>query len=225
MPQVQGFTVSIYPEVVISAEETSPLSPHDLILRPLLQFAELAVVLDAPSDSQALREAAAILSPEPQRFRIALDREAIRGFERLWNSGSGKRGTIAIKSRITEDRLDAVFRLCGSAWEWEPKAEREVYGRRALRFAAEEASPGCRVFMLSRSNGIEWLGIYGLPDDTERLFNLAKERSKPFKRWFEVSEPDGYNIIGQYDKMWFSKPCGSPNDSPASSFAVSHVGE
>ena len=213
IPEVRGFTVLIHPGGVISAEEAAPLSPHDLILRPILQDAELAVVFDAPRDSRAVREAADILSPEPQRLRIALDREVIRGFERLWNSGSGKRGTIAIKSRITEERLDAVFGFCGSTWEWEAKAEREVFGMRALRFAAAEASPGCRVFMLSRSNGIAWLGVYGVPDEAARLFSLAEARSKPFKRWFEVSEPDCYNIIGQYDKMWTAEPDGAANGS------------
>jgi hypothetical protein len=206
MPQVQGFTVSIHPGGVISAEEAAPLSPHDLILRPILQFADSAVVLDAPSDSRAVREAAAILSPEPHRLRITLDREVIRGYERLWNAGAGKRGTIAIKSRITEDRLDALFGLCGSAWSWEPKAEREVFGMPALRYVAAEVSPGCRVFLLSRSNGIEWLGVYGVPDEVARLLALAEGRCKPFKRWFEVSEPERYNIIGQYDKMWTAEP-------------------
>lgn len=214
MPEVHGFTISIHPGGVISAEEAAPLSPHDLILRPILQFAELAVVFDAPSDSRAVREAAAILAPEPHRLRIALDREVIRGFERLWNAGAGKRGTIAIKSRITEDHLDALFGLCGSAWDWEPKAEREVFGIRALRFAAAEVSPGCRVFMLSRSNGIEWLGVYGVEDEAARLRTLAGTRSKPFKRWFEVSEPERYNIIGQYDKIWTAEPCAPPNGGP-----------
>jgi len=215
MPQVNGFTVSIHPGGVISAEEAAPLSPHDLILRPILQSANLAVVFDAPSDSRAVRESAAILFPESDRLRIALDREVIRGFERLWNAGAGKRGTIAIKSRITETHLDALFGLCGSAWEWEPKAQREVFGMRALRFAAAEVSPGWRVFMLSRSNGIEWLGVYGVADEAARLLTLARARSKPFKRWFEVSEPERYNIIGQYDKMWTAEPCAAPKSGTA----------
>lgn len=200
MNKPHGFTVSINPESVISAEEAAPLPPHDLILRPILQVADLAVVLGVPGDSRAVREAAAILAQERGRLRLTLDREVIRGYERLWNAGSGQRGTIAIKSRITDERLDVLFRFCGNAWRWEPKAEREVFGSASLRFAASEVAPGCRVFLLSRSNGIQWLGVYALPDESQRLFESAQRRCKPFKRWFEVSDPERYNIIGQYDK-------------------------
>ena len=45
------------------------------------------------------------------------------------------------------------------------------------------------------------------------LFALAQQRSKPFKRWFEVSEPERYNIIGQYEKM--AEPSASPNSGHA----------
>src|SRR5688572_617247 len=64
----------------------------------------------------------------------------------------------------------------------------ETCSAQALCASQQEVSPGCRVFMLSRSNGIEWLGVYGVPDEATRLFQLAQERSKPFKRWFEVSD-------------------------------------
>ena len=200
MPKSDGFTISISPRGVDSAELTAPLPPHDLILRPILQAAELAVVLGAPADSRAIHEAAAILSKDRGRLRLTLNRDVIRGYERLWNTSGGDRGTIAIKSRITEEGLETLFQFCGRAWRWTPKGERGVFGTASLRFADKEVEAGCRVFLLSRSNGIEWLGVYSLPDESARLFEAAQRRCKPFKRWFEVSEPERYNIIGQYDR-------------------------
>jgi len=201
MANPHGFTVQIHHEGVISAEEASSLPPHNLVLRPILDDAEFAIVIGAPADSRAVREARAILTPERGRFRIALDREPIHRYERLWNAGSGQRGTIVIKSRITDERLATVFGFCGKAWQWDSKSEREVFGMQSLRFAAGEVAPGCRVFMLSRSNGIQWLGVYSIPRESVRLFDIAQCRCKPFKREFEVSDPKGYNIIGQYDRV------------------------
>jgi hypothetical protein len=201
MHKPHGFIVSIYHEGVILAEEVSSLPPHKLVLRPILDDAEFAVVIGAPADSRAVRESAAILTPDRGRFRIALDREPIHGYERLWNAGSGQRGTIVIKSRITDERLATVFRFCGEAWRCETKSEPEPFGIESLRFAASEVAPGRRVFMLSRSNGIQWLGVYAVPSEWARLFEIAKWRCKPFKREFEVSDPKGYNIIGQYDRV------------------------
>jgi hypothetical protein len=200
MSAALGFTVEIHHSPVIFAEAAARLPAHDLILRPILREANLAVLLDAPVESEVVRKAASIVSRERDRFRIALDREVIRGSEELWNTGYGARGTIAIKSRISEEKLAGLFAFCGSAWRWKVASERKVFGDRALRFASAEVAPDQRVFLLSRSNGIQWLGVYAVPNESERLFSVAEEVSKPFKRWFEVSEPERYNIIGQYDK-------------------------
>jgi hypothetical protein len=195
------FIVSIYYQPPVFDEENAPLPPHQLILRPILNKAECALIFDAPRDSRPILEAQSILRKGKGEWTLDLSQEVIHGYERLWNATACSRGTIVIKSRIENNELERLFRYCGEAWKFTRSSERASFGTNALNFANDHTRDGTRVFMLSKTNGVEWLGIFCTDDEFPLLFDRAKRLSKPFKRWFEVSEPEQFNIIGQYHKI------------------------
>lgn len=198
--KVTGFTVSLYFTTPTLGELDDSIPPHNLIVRPIVEQATEGWLFRPPRKSYAMKQAKDIIVREGKRWRLSVDKEIIRGYEALWNSAAGDRGTVVLLSRIASEQLTELFSYCGKAWTWDTSSERAVFTAPALKYATDHATDQDRVFIFSLTNGIEWMGIYSHHEDNERLFAKAQAACKPFKRSFEVSEPSRFNIIGEYHK-------------------------
>jgi hypothetical protein len=163
------FTIQLAPH---GYDIQAPLPVHEQVLRPLLGVADECWVYGLTKESPLWSASSDILEPHRGKHRIRTDAEAILGHELLWNSRSGKRGTIVIVIGIQSLLTARIFQHCPR-----PVVTGNMgagHTPSALRFAKEVVRGAEKVALLfPRNNGLEWVNILAAPALAFSLFERA----------------------------------------------------
>ena len=117
---------------------------------------------------------------------VDLSHEVVKGHERFWNAGAWERGAIVLAVTANDEQIGNIFQWCS-----EPGVLSSLYQIRkaspasAIRYAQAVALAGSTAFLFSASNGIQWMDVFASDAALVRLFAIANEKCRPFKRYVE----------------------------------------
>jgi hypothetical protein len=109
--------------------------------------------------------------------------EVVEGHEAFWNTGSWQRGGIILAADLSDDEMVSILRWCSGPSVWSSLAQvKKGSPASAIKFAQSVAQKGSMGFCFSASNGIEWMDVFPPRARLMRLFKIACERCRPFKK-------------------------------------------
>jgi hypothetical protein len=185
-----AFTLRVMPSadwLAIRQQQHQPLPWHETVLRPLLKATRSAWVYELDEKSEVFAIAQTIVRRERSKHAIALDGEAIRGHELLWNASGGKRGSIVLSMPAADFPGREIFPHCQEAFIVGNSTVPHTPS--AVRFARAAVADGQTLCcLLSRTNGFEWLAIYSTPEHLEEL--LIEARSLVVNRAWYAPSPE-----------------------------------
>ena len=148
------------------------LPAHRKVLRPLLAAASECIAYDVGSEFLDAGGGDDIFLPFGRRYRLDLRKELITGHEPFWNAPAGHRGSVLILLPTMSIReATEIFRYCYSPYV--VTNLRNAYTAAAVRAARTQASNSHIAFLLSKSNGIQWLHVFAPRHQLRKLFRLA----------------------------------------------------
>lgn len=177
-------------------EPDDPLPSHRLVFDPLLRAAEHARIIGQGRDPLVGPLLAGVSTRRRGYVELDLSQELVRGRERLWNTEAWGRGAIIIVCEPTRVDLAAILHYCDGPWIWTSRYQMlKGLPRAALRFADSVAAEGKLAFMLSASNGPEWMNVFAPEALLQAAYDTALERCRRFKRYIEHNPGANNEII------------------------------
>lgn len=180
------FYVTVYPRSVFGDDQKRRLPPHRLVVEPLVQHS-LEIRIYGQDERSPLFDR--VLSMGERRrgyILVNLSRDAVRGHEQVWNADSWRRGALVLAAQAPDSTLAEVFHWCSG-----PRVFASLYQIRkgtpasAIAYAQKVSADGKAAFVFSASNGIELMHVFPPRDGLLRLFDLALQHCRPFKRFIE----------------------------------------
>jgi len=171
---------------------------HSKVIRPLLASASEAFVWPPLNKLKPVPYPTDILTPQRGRHRFDLSSDILSGHERFWHAGAGARGSIALRLPCLPNNFIEILMHCsrpGSAVLSSRYQLTKGDSAGAIRYCDEVVDSGEFAFLFSASNGIQHLSVFAPAHELERLYRLALDWCRPFKRWFECVPGECVNLI------------------------------
>jgi hypothetical protein len=152
---------------------------RETVIRPMLKLARECYVYGVEPGTRVWDCVQDIVQPDRGKHRLRLDREVITGCGQLW-SVCGGAGAIVIWTPFDIERLRPIFRQC-----FGPKLVYNglsSHSRSSIGLARKLTADGTAVcFVLSATEGIEYLTVIARDDRLQQLFTLAAEECEAHK--------------------------------------------
>jgi hypothetical protein len=167
-------------------EPDDPLPSHRLVFEPLLRVAEHARITGQGRDPLVGPLLEGVSARRRGHVELDLSQELVRGRERLWNAEAWGRGAIVIVCEPTRVDLGAIFHYCDGPWLWTTRYQmQKASPRAALGFADSAAAEGKLAFLLTASNGPDWMDVFAPESLLQAAFDTALRDCRRFKRYIE----------------------------------------
>ena len=181
-----SFFVSVYPQCPRGADTATRLPPHRLVIEPLVAQTHEMRIYGWEGTITLCDEVLSLGNRKRGHIEVDLSREVVKGHERFWNTGFWKRGAIVLATTMADEGVGNVFHWCAGPDVWSSLYQiRKGTPLSAIRYAQSVAARGSIAFCFSASNGIEWMDVFADAVAIDRLFAIAQEKCRPFKRYVE----------------------------------------
>jgi hypothetical protein len=178
-------------------EPADDVPAKEKVIRPLLRAAIEAFVWPPMYKTQGEPYPADVLAREHGRYRFDLSRELLTGHERFWYAPGG-RGSIVLRVPDLPDTIVEILMHCSLGGAWGSRYQlAKGNSAGAVRYCYQVIDAGEFAFLFSASNSIQCLSIFAPSEEIERVYRLAAEWCRPFKRWFECVPGEAVNLIEQ----------------------------
>lgn len=181
-----SFSVDVCPCCPCFADARKRLPAHRLVIEPLVARTHEMRVYGWDKTSTLCDEVLGLGRLKRGHVEVDLDREIVKGHERFWNTGSWDRGAIVLAATPSNDEIGNIFHWCSRPGVLTLLYQlRKISPASAIRYAHAIAAGGSTAFLFSASNGIQRMDVFASDAALVRLFAIAQEKCRPFKRYVE----------------------------------------
>jgi hypothetical protein len=149
---------------------------HNLVIKPLLERCIYCNFYGIKNDSEIYRKNKEILIKEKGKYKLDTTKECIEGYEYLWNTYSGERGSIIIILKNDLKNFNEILKhTYNPSYDHTPNMGNTLA---AVKKCKEEVENGNIAVCITRNNGIEFMQIYSKKETTIELFKIAEKNCK-----------------------------------------------
>lgn len=193
---IGAFFVFACPESLLGEDVDRRLPAHRLVIEPLVARTNEMRIYGSHPESGLWDELLRLGARKRNYVQVDLSREVVKGHERIWNSGAWERGAIVLATTMSEEEIGNVFQWCSGPAVWSSHHQmNKSTPLSATKHARSAAAGGSTAFCFSASNGIEIVNVFAPEATLVRLFAMAHERCRAFKRYVEHNPGEDEIIV------------------------------